>query len=308
MAAWRHPARPSWPRIETGSLAQAALDGALGLAVGPRHAGPGAPVLEPGLLAGLAGGTTLTALPFFVITRWAVTPRLTNQASARDGEGSGTLLTVAGQEIGLDEPESIVDADVQVLPGLAPRRPAPVAGDQIIYTVDPAQLLDGDLDELARLLLLIADCRRLGLKGPEPTKPTPAQERAHGRDRPTEAAGDGRAGETLPAQGLDLSRGFLGQAAGAAVRARGAVEKAGLTFRGMPIAPLAYGLQIDLKRRRHGPARSQALDHQLSTMRCRPGILMDVHPLPPRGWCKPGSRILQARSRVDNFHSNGSWT
>ena len=150
--------------------------------------------------------------------------------------------------------------------------------------VDPAELLDVEVDQLAGPCPLVADDLRLGVERLEPT-------------------------EAVAAQRQDLGLRRLAQAGWAVVRPGRAVGQAGLALQGMASSPRAHGLGRDPGRggdAGHAPALSQALDHQASTMRRVLGILVDVHPAAPGWGCELGSHNLPPRPRVDNLHSNES--
>ena len=65
--------------------------------------------------------------------------------------------------------------------------------------LDPAELLDVDVDELARPGALVAD-RRLEPEPAEPAHPDPRQDPGHSRERHRERLGDLRRGHPQPAQ------------------------------------------------------------------------------------------------------------
>ena len=64
-------------------------------------------------------------------------------------EGHGAVLALVGQDLGVGQPGGIVDADMQELPAAAALLAGPVAGDAVADAVDPAELLDVDVDQLA---------------------------------------------------------------------------------------------------------------------------------------------------------------
>jgi hypothetical protein len=80
-------------------------------------------------------------------------------------EGAGALLLLVGQDLGVGEAGSIVDADMDEVPADALVPAAAVAGDTVADAVDPAELLGIDVDEFTRGRALIADHRRLRLEG-----------------------------------------------------------------------------------------------------------------------------------------------
>lgn len=175
--------------------------------------------------------------------------------------------------------------------------------------VDPAELLDVDVDQLARVLALVADDRGLGLEGGEAVEAEAAERQPDRRSGQAKLAGNGRTGAALAAQRLDAGGDLGGLPGRAAVRSGGAVAQAGLALGGMAVAPLADGPRGDAKaggHRRHALAHRQPGDDQHSTMRCGPGILMAVHPGFRAGGCWPDTRSLPAHPRRDNLHSNDS--
>ena len=175
--------------------------------------------------------------------------------------------------------------------------------------VDPAELLDVEMDQLAGVLALVADDLGLGLQRRQPAEPMSAQDQTHGGHGPAQPARDRRPRQRLPPQRQDLGLRRLVQAPWADVRPRAAVAQARLAFSGIPGLPLAHGFAGNPKSRRDlgdGPAVSQAPDHQESTAGRGLGMPVDVHPEAPRGWRVLGSDSLPPQRRVDNLHSNDS--
>ena len=80
-------------------------------------------------------------------------------------EGHGALLALVGQDLGVGEARGVVDADVQEVPADAALLAAPVAGDAVADAVDPAELLDVEVDQLAGPLALVADRSRAWGRG-----------------------------------------------------------------------------------------------------------------------------------------------
>src|SRR4051812_3841884 len=226
-------------------------------------------------------------------------------------EGYGAVLALVGQPGGEGQPRGIVDGDVEVFPAGAALAalPGAVAGDAVADAVDPAELLDVDVDQLAGVLALVTDDRGLGLKGGEAVEPEPTQCQAHRRAGQAELAGNGRAGAALAAQGLDPGGDLDSLLRRAAMRPRGAVAQPGLALGGMPVAPLADGARRGPNAGSHlghALALSQPADDQHSTVRRRPGILMAVHPGLRAGGCWLRNRSFPTQPRRDNLHSNDS--
>src|SRR5215213_2881949 len=152
-----------------GPATRDGLDEALGLAVGAGPVGAGEQVSDLELVAGL--GVSAGAIAGAVVAEHA----LDGDAHRREPddraleEAGGCRSQLVRQLLGIGEPGGVVDADMQELPArrAAPLRPgldlrAPIAGDPVAGAAlaDPPQLLDVDVDELARSLALVA-VRRL---------------------------------------------------------------------------------------------------------------------------------------------------
>ena len=70
-------------------------------------------------------------------------------------EGDHGRCPLVGEHLGVGEPGGVVDGHVHVLPARSLRLPATRAGDAMAGTVDPDELLDVDVHELARARLLV---------------------------------------------------------------------------------------------------------------------------------------------------------
>ena len=92
-----------------------------------------------------------------------------------DEKGGSALLLLVGHDGGEGQAGCVVDGDMQVFPAgaaLAALAVA-VAGDAMADTVDAAELLDVEVDQLARVLALVADDSGLGssaLSRPRPRR------------------------------------------------------------------------------------------------------------------------------------------
>ena len=97
-------------------------------------------------------------------------------------------------------------ADVDELPAGAARLALlPVAGDAMADALEAAELLDVDVDQLARLLPLVAADRLGRLERRDAIEAEALEDAADGRRRDAQFGGDLLAGPALTAQGLDLS-------------------------------------------------------------------------------------------------------
>src|SRR5690606_30822728 len=159
-----------------------------------------------------------------------------------------------------------------------------VAGDAVTDLVETAELLDVDVDQLARMLALIAADRFGRLERRNAIEAKAPENPADGRRRHPELGGDLLAGPALPAQRLDP---FDHRHCGGpmqAMRPRGAILQSLNAFSLKPGNPFACRPRADpcgscggLRRlpAQHRPGKT------LSTPRRQTGILVDVHPVLP---------------------------
>jgi len=80
------------------------------------------------------------------------------RSAASFKEGDSTLPALVGHDLHESKARSIVDADVDELPtdAVVTVDHARMSSSDATYGADPAELLDVDVDELARVLALIA--------------------------------------------------------------------------------------------------------------------------------------------------------
>jgi hypothetical protein len=289
----------------TGPLAQGRLDEALGLAVGLRRVGPGALMADVqasqclGVASGFEGGP--------VVGHDALDPDAVaaEEAQGVDEEGEAGAALLVGVDLGIGQPGVVVDGQVQVLPADAAARTlaGAIAGDAVADAREATELLDVDVDQLARLGALVAAHGLGRLKVFDAAQAVAAQHPADGGRRDGQITGDLRAGQTLPAQGHD---GFLRLGRGRAVqlvRPRGAILQPGGPFGLEAGHPLAHRLGAHAHRRGHRLRAEPALGqpHQsLSTRRRQTRILVDVHPVAP-GSLKPRNSSVLGSDRMDNL-------
>jgi hypothetical protein len=180
------------------------------------------------------------------------------------------------------DPRGVVDADVDELPARAAGFPLPsVAGDAVTDGLEAAELVDVEVDQLARLLPLVAAHRLGRLEGAEPAEAQALQDAAHGGRRDAELESDRLAGPALPPQVPDPRSDPLWSRPVQAMRSRRAVDKPGRSLRAPARHPLPHRLGADPEGRGHGLRGLPLLHyttHQFgSTTRRQAGILMDVH-------------------------------
>ena len=125
-------------------------------------------------------------------------------------EGDGAFLFLVRHDPGEGDAGSVVDADMNVLPPQSLAARAPVAlpsalsSDAMADAVDPAEFLDVDMDELARMLALVAAHRLGGLESGQAIEAEALENAADGGGGHTNLEGDLLAGQPLAAQGFDL--------------------------------------------------------------------------------------------------------
>ena len=181
-------------------------------------------------------------------------------------------------------PLTIIDGDMNEVPARAAIAAAsPRAGHPMARAIEAAELLDVQVDELSRLLTLIAAHRFRRIERLEPAQPGPRQPARHGRARQPQPGGDGRRRQAQLASHPDDHRDdTIRQAAGAAGRRACAVAKRRAPARPEPCNPFAHGPHRHTEGRRHlGGTLSGAdtRDDLHSTVDGETGILMRVvHP------------------------------
>ena len=136
--------RPARRPIRAGGL-----DEALGLAVGARGIGSGRTWRAPARPAGCGrrervGQAVVGHDPLDADAE-------AGEPGERPGEEAGVSGRLVGQDLGVGQARGVIDGDVQEFPADAALCCAPraVAGDPVADAVDPAELLDVDVDQLA---------------------------------------------------------------------------------------------------------------------------------------------------------------
>ncbi len=157
-----------------------------------------------------------------------------------------------------------------------------LAGDAMADAVDAAELLGIEVQQFARPLALVAHDRRLRVQISEPAEPQPAQDTAHRRTRQAELFGDAAPALALSPQPLDRLVAFAGRRIAVSRGRRAAVLEGDLAARPIPLQPFVgppYG-----QANRHGGIGNlptlilDPQNHQESTWRRQPRILVNVHP------------------------------
>lgn len=146
-------------------FAQAGLDEAFGLAIGLGRIGPGADVLDAEALAGFAEGKRFVAGSVVRHDTLDGYPeaRIVGDGGLEESDSTSPFLVL--HDLTEGDPGSIIDADMHVLPARPPATGAQVAlagsiaGDAVADPVEFTELFDVNVDQLTRVLALIAPDR-----------------------------------------------------------------------------------------------------------------------------------------------------
>jgi hypothetical protein len=200
-----------------------------------------------------------------------------DQPSKEGDSGWGSFVS---QDFRISQTGGIVDGDVDELPtGTSSALPA-VTGDAVADDLDAAQLLGVDVDELSRVVSLIAANGLFGIQVLELRQTFSGQDAGHrGRTRP-DSRGDLRPGLSPPAQPEDLFNNDGMGLTGRTMRPRAAIHQrrlAGLPITASPFRSGPAGNTGRLGGADHGNACLDPLDHQHSTGRASSGILVKLH-------------------------------
>jgi hypothetical protein len=147
---------------------------------------------------------------------------------------------------------------------------------------EAAELLDVDVDQLARALALVAPHRLGRLQRRDTVEPEPAQHTADGGGRHADIARNLMPGEALAPQGLDPFHRSARRRTMQAVRARRAILHPRHAVAGISGEPLPDRPRADACGSCGGLRRLPALhlpNQSLSTHRRQTGILVKVHPV-----------------------------
>src|SRR5436190_3954487 len=176
-----------------------------------------------------------------------------NRDSVAAVEGDGTAKEadrcrrfLVAEDLGVGEATVVVDRDVDVLPAflalIAPVVAA--AGDSVTGPVDPTQLLDVDVEELAGACALVAP-RLLEAESPQPTQPRPGQDPGDRRQRHRERFRDLSGREAQLPQRDDRRDPLLGGAVGDSPWRRGTITQSSFPFEPVATDPLARAADAD---------------------------------------------------------------
>jgi hypothetical protein len=173
-----------------GPAAEQGANEAFRLAVGARRVRPGAEVFDAQRFA--SERVDRGAVCVAVVGHQPLDPdpeggEVGDRAAQEADRGRGFLVL---EHLDVGEPRGVVDRDVNVLPADPAAPTAPVAVHAVPGPADPAELLDVDVDELARPRLLVPVRRLERLQPPQLAEPDSGQDPRHGRERHPQRLGD----------------------------------------------------------------------------------------------------------------------
>ena len=215
-------------RDAVGPFSDCRLDEALGLAVGLRPVGSGEAVLDLQITA--CGGELLGAEGRAVVGEQA--PGSHAQGlEVSDGvlqELHGVRLALVSVHVGEADAGMVIDGNEQELPASTLEAVAPVAGDAVAHALDATEFLGVNVNQIARVLMLVAHNRLGGLKIPQAGEPGTGEHAAHGALGHADRLGDARLGEASAAQFHDRQGLGRTDGIGADLGAGGPVDQAEL--------------------------------------------------------------------------------
>ena len=174
-------------------------------------------------------------------------------SAPEERDGGDRLLVWKDLDIG--QTRGVIDSDVDVLPAdtpaahagrVGPREVVPAfVGDSMAHsTLDPSELLDVDVQELAGTLALVA-LRGLQAEPAELAHPDPSQDPRHGRERHIERLSDLRAGHPQSPERRDHLDAPVIHSIGHQVRGRRAIQQTDWPLGPIADQPLARGAVTD---------------------------------------------------------------
>ena len=285
-----------------GPLPQHSANEPLRFAVGPGRVGPSAAVDEAVRLGG--GAEHMRSVAGAVIGQDALhtdsAPPKPVHGPAQEGGHGRPLLVV--EHLGIGHARAVVDTDVHELPANAARLPVAVAGDPMAHAPDAPELLDVQMQQLARSAPFVSHQRRPLGEGLQAGQAELAQRAGDGGAADLHDLGDLRPGPAELPQALDLDHERRGDRAR---RAAGPTRPVGELAQRGARHPFPGGAITDAKAASdsgHRLALVNALSNQGSTPGRGPGILVDVH---SRSLRRTSGRLATTtfaeRSRMDNL-------
>ncbi|WP_341204400.1 hypothetical protein [uncultured Sphingomonas sp.] len=215
-------------------------------------------------------------------------------------EGGGVGLALGGQHFGIGQARCVIDADMEEVPADTLRAAElAVAGDAVAGGGEASELLDVEVDHIARRRMLVADHRWPGIEQLELAEPQPPERQSDRRARHAQRGGDRRTRHPFPPQPLDFVHPLGSDPVRTVPRCRAAVAQPFAAA--MPIQPAISGPRrhaSGLCRPRYRPPVLDPINHYRSTTRRLPGILVHVHSR--ISGARVGASQLQSLSTASN--------
>src|SRR5258705_11595583 len=157
-----------------GPFAERGLDETFGLSGGLGRMGVDPDLPDAKLVAGAGEGFRKIAAAIVghdTLDGDAEAPEVSDRG---EEEGDGAFFLLIREDVGTGDPGMVVDSDVSILPAgaLTAAMAGAPAGDAMADAIEAAELLDFDVDDLARLLALVAWAWVLRLDAGENTEAT----------------------------------------------------------------------------------------------------------------------------------------
>lgn len=269
-----------WIGSAVSPTAQESLDESFGLSVGAGTVGPGAQMAQAEALAGrgeAAGYVAGTVVGHDArdVDSMAGVP---GDQPSKEGDSGGRSFI--SQDFGISQTGSVVHGNMDELPTSTSSALFAVASNAMADDLDAAQLLDIDVDELARQIPLIAANGLPGVEILESGQTRSNQDASYGGRARADSRGDLRSGLPAATQLEDLLDDEQMGLTGRTMRPRAAINQPRLAGLPIPAFPFRSGSAVNTGRlggAGYGDACLNALDHQHSTGRASSGILVKLH-------------------------------
>jgi hypothetical protein len=286
-------------------FAQGGLDEALGLAIGLWSVGAGEAVLEAEGGDGFAHGVGAVAGAIVGVDALDGDAVLFEESQCGVKEGDGALGGLVWEKLGEGETAVVIDGDVEVFPtGAAGVIALTVAGDAMAGAFDAGELLDVEMEQLARerALVTLDWRRRRKLRQAETMA---AQETGDAGFGEPGSAGDLEARQPAAAQSQDAGDTERVGGFGGTFWARTAVVEAGSTLgaeTGEPFEDRALGNAKSGGDGAHGVMEfDDAVDDLGSTERGEPSLTVQVHAAVVLGWVLCDNPTFPSPRRMNNL-------
>ena len=256
------------------------MDEAFGLAVGLGSIGPGSEMTQVQLLADASeptGYVTGAVVGHDGLDSHSTTPEPSDRASKEGGRGRGSLV---GQHFGVGQTGGIVDRDVDELPPDAADTSGAITVDAVADAADASELLDIDVDQFPRALLLVSDDGLSRFQTLSPRQTRTGQDPSHGGRAQADPRGDLRTCISSPSQTQNLTDSQRMGLPRHSVRPRTPIDQrrlAGLSISRLPLKrrPPRYTSRLGGAGRAHPLKHPSNQEH--STGRATSGILVQLH-------------------------------